>query len=188
MKDPLFIEKMIQKGKQAGENVKENLGGLSIIQLNYKPTDTTWSIGQCLDHLITTDQLYYSLFESIADGSYRMTTWEKWSPFSGLFGKLLVYYSGEKVRMKLKAPKKIHAYEHTIGFDIFDRYHEHLETLLRHVNNCKQVDLDKTRVTSPLSRFITYSLRNAILLVVLHNYRHTNQAISLRKQDDFHPI
>jgi hypothetical protein len=92
MKDPLFIEKMIQKGKQAGENVKENLGGLSMSQLNYKPEDHTWSIGQCLDHLIVTDQLYYPLFESIADGSYRMSNWEKWSPFSGLFGKLLVHY------------------------------------------------------------------------------------------------
>jgi hypothetical protein len=101
---------------------------------------------------------------------------------------LLVHYSGEKVRMKLRAPKKIRAYEHTIGFDIFDRYHQHLDTLLQHVNNCKQVDLDKTRVTSPLSKFVTYSLRNAILLVVLHNHRHTNQAINLRKQDDFQPI
>jgi uncharacterized damage-inducible protein DinB len=188
MKDPLFIEKMIQKGKQAGENVKENLGELSIVQLNYKPTDNTWSIGQCLDHLIVADELYYPLFESIADGSYRMTRWEKWSPFSGLFGRLLVRYSGDKVKMKLKAPKKIKPYEHTIGFDIFDRYHQHLDKLLYHVDKCKQVDLDKIRITSPLSGFVTYSLRHAILLVILHNHRHTNQAIDLRRQDDFQPI
>lgn len=188
MKDPLFIEQMIQKGKQAGENVDTNLGGLSIVQLNYKPTDETWSIGQCLDHLVVADSLYYTLLQRIADGTYHMTRWERWSPFSGLFGKLLVRYSGNTVRMKLKAPKKIRPWEHTIGFDVFDRYHEHLHTLLQHIDRCKNADLDKTRITSPLSRFVTYSLRRAIQLVILHNHRHVDQAVNLRMEDDFQPI
>src|SRR5262245_30576853 len=58
MKDALFIQQMIERGKEAGDKVRTELEGLTSSQLNWKSAPESWSIGQCLDHLIVSDCLY----------------------------------------------------------------------------------------------------------------------------------
>src|SRR4029077_10637205 len=90
MTDRIFINQMVNRGKQASEKVKTNINGLSPEQLNWKPAPESWSVAQCLDHLIVADCLYFPAFEKIVNGNYSMTSWQKWSPLGGLFGKMLV--------------------------------------------------------------------------------------------------
>lgn len=76
MKDPLFIQKMISKGREAGEKVITGLSNLTSEQLNWKPGEESWSIGQCLDHLIISDCLYFPAFKKIAEGKHEMSFWK----------------------------------------------------------------------------------------------------------------
>jgi hypothetical protein len=57
MKDEPFIQRMLQKGKEAGEKVKNEFENITQEQLNWKPAPESWSIGQCLDHLVVADCL-----------------------------------------------------------------------------------------------------------------------------------
>src|SRR5262245_39677562 len=122
MQDSVLIEKMYLKGKEASEKVKTNFTNTSLAQLNWKPAPESWSIAQCLDHLITADCLYFPELKEITEGKHVMTMWEKWSPFGGLFGKILVTQLTENVKKKMTAPKIFTPFNSSIDAGIIDRF------------------------------------------------------------------
>jgi hypothetical protein len=185
MKDPEFIKNMVIKGKEADGKVKTEFINLSLQQLNWKPAPDSWSIGQCLDHLIISDCSYFPIFKKIPDSKHQMTTWERWSPFSALFGKILVSQLKENVKRKVNAPKIFVPSASNIDAGIIERFHKHLDSLLEYIAAFRDVDLDKTYITSPISKLVTYSLRNAVTLLVQHEHRHINQAIRVKAKEEF---
>lgn len=185
MTDGVFIQLMLQKGREAGEKVKAELGDLSLAQLNWKAAADNWSIGQCLDHLIISDCLYFPALKKIAEGKYEMSFWENWSPLGGLFGKVLADQVQEKPRRKMKAPKVLLPSESSIDAGIMERFHKHLDTLLEYTAHCSRIDIDRVHITSPVSKIVTYSLRRAITLLIQHEHRHINQAIRVRSSKEF---
>ena len=176
---------MLQKGKEAGEKVQREFPGISLHQLNWKPHPDNWSVGQCLDHLIVADCLYFPAFKKIAEDKYKMTRWQRWSPLSGVFGKILVSQMQENVKRKVKTARVFFPSASDIDAGIFDRFHKHLDSLLEYIAAFKKVDLDKTYITSPVSNFITYSLRNAVTLLVHHEHRHINLGIKVKSREEF---
>jgi uncharacterized damage-inducible protein DinB len=185
MKDEPFIQRMLQKGKEAGEKVKNEFENITQEQLNWKPAPESWSIGQCLDHLVVADCLYFPAFKKITENKYRMTAWQRWSPLSGLFGKMLVSQLKENVKRKVNTSRIFYPSASEIDLGIIDRFHKHLDSLLEYIERFKDVDLDKTFIASPASGFITYSLRNAVTLLVQHEHRHINQAIRVKNSEEF---
>ncbi len=185
MTDAQFIQKMIVKGKEAGEKVRLEFPGITLGQLNWKPAPESWSIGQCLDHLIVADCLYFPAFKKIAENTYRMTAWQKWSPFGGLFGKILVSQTQETVKRKVNTARVFYPSASQVDAGIFERFHKHLDSLLEYIDSFEKTDLDKTHITSPVSGFITYSLRNTVTLLIQHEHRHINQAIRVKAREEF---
>jgi len=185
MKDVLFIEQMLQRGKEASEKVRIEFNDLSFEQLNWKPAPGSWSIGQCLDHLIVSDSLYFPSLRKIAEDKFEMNTWEKWNPLGMLFGKMLVNQTQEKVKKKLSAPKVFVPSSSQVDIGILDRFQKHQDTLLEYIASFKNTDPDRLHITSPVGRFITYSLRNAITILIQHQHRHINQAIRVKNDKEF---
>jgi uncharacterized damage-inducible protein DinB len=187
MNDPFYIQLMLDKGKLAAEKVRTEFSNISPEQLNWKPMPSSWSIGQCLDHLIVSDSLYFPSLEKIAAGTYHMNFWEKWSPLSRYFGQTLVQQIQEQVTKKFKAPKVFTPSASQIDIGILDRFQKHLDTMLEYVAAHKRSNLDKVYITSPVSRFVTYSLRDAITILINHEYRHIHQAERVKQARNFPP-
>lgn len=185
MKDPAFIQEMFSRGRNAGEKVKQELGMLTADQINWKHSAETWSVGQCLDHLIVSDSLYFPALERIARGDFRMSWWQHWNPFSKLFANMLISQTGEKVNRKLKAPRVFVPSVGNLDAGILSRFQGHLDTLTHYIGECRHSDLDKIQISSPASKVISYSLRSAILILVQHEHRHVNQAIRVKELHGF---
>ncbi len=185
MKDSIFIQQMLQKGNEAKEKVKTEFSNLSLAQLNWKPAEESWSIGQCLDHLIVSDCLYFPAFKNISAGKYEMTFWENWSPLSGLFGKMLEHQVQEKIGKKINTPQIFAPSQSDIDWGILERFYKHLDSLLDYIADFIKTDIDKTHITSPVSKVVTYSLRKAITILIQHEHRHINQAIRVKETKDF---
>src|SRR4030095_67542 len=149
MTDELFINTILLKGNEAKEKVQFSFSNLSLQQINWKPSRETWSIAQCLNHLVVSDSSYFSLFKDIIDGSYRMSFWANYSPFSKLFGKLMKDQLQEEVRRRLKAPKKFLPAVSEIDIEIIERYYKNLDEFSELIGKCRNIDLDKTIITSP---------------------------------------
>lgn len=181
MKDTPFIDELVGKGREAGDKAKSMFNHLSLDQLNWKPEAGSWSIGQCLDHLVVSDMMYFPAFKKIYTGTYKMNGWQRWSPLSGLFGKMLVNQLQEKVQKKLNAPRVFQPSQSQIDLGILDRFHKHLDTLLEYIEHGKQVDIDKIYITSPAFKLVTYKLRHAFQILVQHERRHINQAIRVKQ-------
>jgi len=185
MKDEEFIKKMVKKGEEASERVKNEFAGLNVQQLDWKPSPGVWSIGQCLDHLVTSNSLYFLTFREIVRGEYRMTNWQRWNPLGIFFGRMLVNQMSEDVKRKVITPKVFRPSENPIDIGVVDRFLKHQDTLLDLIDACRRVDLDKTQITSPVSKVVTYSLRNGILILISHEHRHINQALRVKQHKEF---
>ena len=185
MTDKIFIQTILQKGKEAKDKVSLEFSDISLEQLNWKPSPESWSIAQCLDHLIVSDSSYFPDLKKITEGTYEMNFWEKYSPFSSVFGRILKDQLQEQVKKKRIAPRKIQPSTSEMKIDIIERYKKNLDIFLQYISKCENIDLDKTIITSPLIQIITYSLRDAFSFLIQHEHRHINQAISVRANENF---
>lgn len=185
MKDGVFIIEMLRKGNEAREKATQAFADISLEQLNWKPSEEGWSIGQCLDHLIISDCLYFPVFKRIAEGKFEIKFWENWNPLNSLFGKMLVSQVQETSRKKLKAPRIFEPSQSYIDWGILERFHKHLDSLLGYIADFSKADIDKIHITSPVSVVVTLSLRNAITVLIQHEHRHINQAIKVLQSKNF---
>lgn len=168
------------------DDAKDRFGHLSEAQVNWRPGAGSWSVAQCFEHLVLTQSLYLPTLKRLAAGSARATVWERISPFSGLFGRMLIRALDPANSRKTKTAAKSTPAASTIGGDVIKRFHEHQRSLVDHLRDLPQ-DLDPTAVviTSPLSSFVTYSLDDCLTILVVHGRRHLAQAERVVASADF---
>ncbi len=157
-------------------------GGLDSLQLNWKANPEKWSIGQCIDHLIVINSLYFPVFEKLAAGEYQPTGWQKWSPFSGMLGRML--HNSVKPESK-RANKTMPVFEPSqsnIPGDILQSFSKMQAELKNHLLKMQNLDFQKTIISSPANQYITYSLHDAVNMLVDHEERHLLQAAGVLEQ------
>lgn len=186
MIDENFIDGILLRGKQAKQKVEQEFSTLAFDQLNWKPSAESWSIAQCLDHLMVSHNAYFPALEMITNGRFKMNFWEKYSPFTSLCGRIMKDQLQEQVKRKMKAPGKIQPSSSKIDSDIVERYIANLKIFLKHISDCQSVDIDRTVITSPLLGIVTYNLRDAFQFLIQHEHRHINQAIRVKVHKSFH--
>lgn len=185
MTNEQFIESILQEGHRAKSKVLAAFPGLSVNQLNWKPSANDWSIAQCLDHLIISDGTYFSQLQAIGAKQHAMGLWEKYSPLSGFFGRTLKNQLQEQVKRKMTAPKVFSPQFSDQPSGIVNDYLKNLDAFLNHISNCRHADLDKTIITSPVSGFITYNLVDSFTFLLQHEHRHINQALRVKDNAGF---
>lgn len=166
------------------QNAEFVFGKLSDAQLNWRPADEQWSVGQCFEHMIKTNELFYNELDKLADGTRRHSLWERISPFSGFFGKMLVK-SLKKDERKFKAPSPKIVPPSEIDPNIVEIFAAHQSELLEKIKSVEATGWEKTKVTSPFSRLLTYRLEDAFHVVIEHERRHFRQAERVFKHENF---
>ena len=160
-------------------------GGLSGAQLNWKPTGAEWSVGQCFEHLIKTNEKFLHVLGQVAQGERKSSAWERVSPLSGFFGRLMIRSLSPDSGRKFKAPAKIAPAASDIDAQIIASFGAHQSQLVGAMRAVSHVDLSGVVVTSPVARFVTYSLLDACRLVATHERRHFAQAERVLRRPGF---
>lgn len=185
MQDVIYIEQILQGANAASGILEASFAGLTATQIDWKPTPDRWSIGECLEHLIVVDSLYFPLFERITAGTYKMTLWQRISPLSPAIGRFILGSVEETPKSKVPAPKAFLPAKSIVGTAVLSRFREHQDALLAHIAAFAQVDLDATILSSPALSLMTYSLRDALQIIVNHQHRHLQQALRVRALPNF---
>ena len=167
-------ERLVRELDEVGESVREKFGSMSPEQLNWKPASDSWSIAQCLDHLILSNEKFFGDLDGVAAGTRQNSFWEKWSPLSGIGGRFIVS-SLKKDSMKSKTGKSA-APPSDLGGDIVEKFIGHQRELAAKVRSTGKADWAKVKLTSPFLPLLTYSLENGVNIVVEHEKRHVRQA------------
>ena len=165
------------------EDFRAAFGSLTNEQLNWKPVAESWSIAQCVDHLIrSNDEVQPAINAKLAGGKNSFL--ESWSPLTGFFGGFLKN-SLMKDSRKFKAPSKSIVPPSEIEAGIIDRFAENQKAVIHSINAMEKLDLDKTVITSPFVRVMTYRLSDGLGILVEHEKRHFRQATRVVASDGF---
>ena len=167
------------------DETKRVFGRLSGEQVNWKPSEGEWSIGQCFDHLIISNRPYVRIFEEILAGRRRQRVWERMPLLPRLFGRLLINTLRPDSGRKAKARPAFYPSRSHIAPAIITTFLEQQERLLRLMEGSGELDLDGITITSPVLGFVTYSLMDACRIIVAHEQNHFVQATRVMESHGF---
>ena len=162
----------------------EHFGSLSPAQINWRPSVDGWSVGQCFEHLIKTNELFYVELETVAAGTRKNSFLENYSPLSGFFGNLLVN-SQKKDERKFKTPSQKTVPPSEIKENIIETFAAHQSELIGKIKLVETADWNKIKITSPFMKFVTYKLSDGLRVVVEHEKRHVRQAERVMRTSGF---
>jgi hypothetical protein len=176
-----FVAELDKIGRGAGEV----FGRLSPAQLNWKPSAEQWSVGQCFDHLITTNTSFFLDMERVAAGGHRNSLWANVSPLSGFFGRFILNALDPLKGRKIKAPRAFLPVSSDVDADVINRFVSNLSEVNERMRATEGVDLRRTVITSPAMALVTYSLLDAYRIFVAHGRRHFEQARKVTEAEGF---
>lgn len=181
------LDKLIRNASTIIDDAHSTFGKLSSTQLNWKPSAERWSVAQCFDHLINTNQGYLPIIESVRTGTKKTTFWERLPVLPGLVGKLLIKSLDPASTRKVKAPKRFEPAESNISASVIDDFAAQQNKIIEGMKATGHLDLEKIVITSPVvsAGFVTYSLLDAYRIIVVHEQRHFQQAKRVTDESGF---
>ena len=177
------VDGVISEFEGITRDVRETFGGFSVEQLNWKPASESWSIGQCLDHLIKSNEEFYPELDKIAAGTRKNTLWQSWSPLSGIAGAFLVS-TLKKDSQKVKTNQRMTP-PSDIAADIVDRFVRHQAEHIEKLRSASGADWNKVVLTSPFVKIMTYRMAKGVEALIEHEKRHVRQAKRVTAMDGF---
>ena len=170
------LDKLIGSVRTIAEDARTSFGSLSAEQLNWKPSAERWSVAQCFDHLLVSNQGYLPIIESVRNGTKKTRFVERLPVLPGLAGKLLIKSLDPVTGRKLKAPKNFEPAQSNIRPGVIDDFVAQQDQVIEGMKSTSHLDLEKIKITSPALSFVAYSLMDAYRVIVVHEQRHLQQA------------
>lgn len=178
------VSKLVSELETVSAAAQKFFGNLSAEQINWKPSVEGWSVGQCFEHLMKTNSLFFPELEQIAAGTRRNSFLENYSPLSSFFGNLLVN-SLKKDGRKFKAPSKAIVPPSAVDAGIIEQFAGHQIELIERIRRTENADWRKVKITSPFLKAMTYKLADGFRIVVEHERRHFRQAERVLRTENF---
>jgi hypothetical protein len=179
------VPRLIQELQSLSQLVTQHFGALTAEQLNWKPSADEWSIGQCLDHLITADAQYRTTFEQAGQGTMHRTFWHRLPLIPRLLGTMIYSSAHPETTRPVPAPRIFRPSSSPIEPDVYERFQAHQEQLIGYMRACQDSPIDELIISSPVAVWMVYSLGDAFRIVVAHQYLHLMQAERVQQAAGF---
>ncbi len=167
------------------ENTKQIFGALSAEQINWKPDAKTWSVGQCFEHLIVTNNLYFPNIQKVIDGKHRNNFFSK-IPFGvDLIAVLMKNSLNPEQKRKMKTFQMFEPAKSNISETIIEDFIENQRKLIEMIEACKSFDVHKIKIAEPLSVALNLRLDDAFEILAMHEKRHFLQAERVMNLENF---
>ncbi len=184
MENKLLLN-LATEASEVTRSFKNEFGQLNDVQFNWKPNPNQWSIGECIDHLIVSNQLYFPKFEAVANGQHISTIWQKLPWLPSFWGKMLLKIVSPDYPKNSKTLKIFEPTASDFTVDLIQEFENCQQKLVTYFEQMDHINLDKIIITSPASALITYPLKDACKVLIEHEKRHFNQAFHVKEQAEF---
>lgn len=181
-----LLNQVIAAAEENNEVARSLAADLSEAQLNWRPAPEQWSIAQCLEHLAKATNEFDKYFHPALEQARRQpatTTAPSYKPT--LLGGWLAKAVDPATSRKLRAPK---VFRPAAGSNIqqsLDLFLDAHTKFIDFVKQCGGIDYNKSRLRSPVTPLIRYSLADAFVITALHGQRHLAQARRVREMPEF---
>jgi len=180
-----LVETVLAQGQRNADEARSIVDGLSNAQLNWKPSPEKWSIAQCLEHLTAASSGFNPYFvEALTRGRQRFAATSPPAYQPSFLGRWLIKHVEPESPRKLRAPKIFTPSSSQVQ-NALDSFLEQQKAFLKFVGNTNGIDYNRTRLRSPVTPLVRYSLADAYVITVSHEQRHLQQARRVRETPGF---
>ena len=156
---------------------------LTPVQLNWKAGPGVWSVGQCLEHLYVTNEVYLRPMSISLEGRQPAVVQEI-TP--GWFGRWFIrnYIEPSPKMRRVPAPKKIKPgaqIEPDILGRFLDSNHRTRDLVLR----ARNYDVNRIRFKNPFIPVVRFTVGTGLEIISKHQRRHLLQAERIRESPEF---
>lgn len=178
------LSSLITATNDIGGETRETFGRLTPAQLNWKPSAERWSVAQCFDHLLTSNNGYFPIIDNVLAG-YKRTFWQSVPVLPGFMGRLLIKSLDPVKGRNLKAPKNFQPAQSDISSSVIDDFVAQQANIAGKMKATAHLELEKIIISSPVTSVVTYSLMDAYRVIVVHQRRHFQQAQRVTAESGF---
>ena len=156
---------------------------LNVNQLNWREDQSTWSVGQCLDHLRVANEVYGAAIASSLTGSGTGPV-DEITP--GWFGRYFIRTVIEPSpgTRKGKAPTKIEPIAF-VDATILDRFVRSNQQTRELIARAQSFDVNRIRFKNPFVAWIRFTVGTGFEIIAKHEDRHLLQAERIRAHPNF---
>lgn len=185
MKYSEFLKYCDAEFGKAIEIMEEEFGYQSEEQLRWKPSSKSWSMLECLEHLIVSDTKYYPKFEQIIL-KYKPVGAEKEVQFNWM-GRWLVNGVNPANMTRIPAPSSFQPTKdkNLVPSEVIKTYKEDVANLRSWIKKFEGFDLNNIVIGSPALFLIRLNLSSVFQIFVYHHHRHLGQAVRVKRSANF---
>jgi hypothetical protein len=186
LESPNLLQTIVTEAEHNSDAARELVSGLSELQLNWKPAPDKWSIAQCLDHLSVTSNKfdpYFTVALAWGQKKWPVSTAPAYRP--SRVGGWLIRQVTPVTGRNLPAPKVFRPAESSNIQASLETFLAQQARFIQFVQDTAGVDYNKTRLRSPVTPLMRYSLADAFVVTVVHGQRHLAQARRVREMPGF---
>jgi hypothetical protein len=158
--------------------------GLTAAQLNWKPRPDMWSVGQCLEHLSISNEVYLPRITESLGGP---PTGPVDEITVGWFGRWFIrkYIEPTTQQRRARAPRKATPVAKHINSSILDRFIASNALARDVIARGRAHDVNRVRFRNPFVSWIRFTAGTGLTIIARHNHRHLLQAERMRQLSDF---
>lgn len=179
------FSKLIAEAESISEKSIAAFGNFSAQQINWKPDAKSWSVGQCFEHLIVTNELYFPNIQKVIDGKHRNNLFSKIPLSVDLIAVLMKNSLKPEQKRKMKTFKIFEPAASRISETIIEDFAENQRRLIEIIKAVKEMDVHKIKIAEPLSIALNLRLDDAFEILIMHEERHFLQAERVAKKINF---
>jgi len=172
MQSEKLIQQLLEQTRQI-TNQAENLKTLDLNTLTWKENNTSWSILECLEHLNLYGDFYLPQIETKLKTSISNPEIEF---KSGLLGNYFAKSMLPKEKLnKMKTFKDKNPLNAKLDTAVIDKFIGQQIKLMDLLNQSRNVSLNKVKIPTSISSFITIKLGDTFQFYINHIIRHLKQ-------------
>ncbi|MBC9797827.1 DinB family protein [Sinomicrobium weinanense] len=164
--------------KETNKNLLKNVKGLSSEQLQYKASPEKWSVAQCLEHIILTEEYIFGMVEKLMQEPANPERKEEIK----ISGEDLIKGMTDRSN-KAKAPEEIQpSGKYTDVKEAIKAFEKQRAGILKYIKNAKVEDMRNHVTDSPFGAIDGYQFA---LFIASHTARHTLQIEEVKADAGF---
>jgi hypothetical protein len=158
--------------------------GLTADQLNWRPRPGAWSVGQCLEHLCISNELY---MEPIAESLRGPPTGPVDEITPGWLARWFItqYIEPTTQKKRGRAPSKATPVAQRIDASILDRFVASNVRVRDVIALARNYDVNRVRFRNPYVPIIRWTVGTGLQIIARHNHRHLLQAERVKESSGF---
>ncbi len=174
-----YLHMLSRETEILGQEITLLCSGMSGQRFNWKPAPASWSIGQCVQHLVVFNTLYFASIEQSVEKARRKYTARSLKSAQGTYkagtiGGFLIrmMYPGA---LKVRTPQAFQPSHSDIPHTALRDFSSAQQQLAGILRKCADINLNRTRVASPAAGLLRFRLGDILTILVRHERRHFDQ-------------